>query len=56
MDSQELKAFTEFLRLADATNRRKPTFYESFAFKFVSSAAMFATSVATFRYFGDLLI
>lgn len=56
MDSQELKAFTEFLKMADSANRRKPSFYETFQFKLANSLSIFALSMVGFKYLGDLLI
>lgn len=55
MDNQELKAFSEFLKLAEAANKRKPSLYESYGFKFTSSLIVFGASIVGFRYFGDLL-
>lgn len=55
MDNQELKAFSEFLKLAEAANKRKPSLTDTFGFKVATSIFVFASSVIGFRYFGDLL-
>jgi hypothetical protein len=55
MDNQELKAFSEFLKLAESSGKRKQSLFETYEFKFASSVIMFGASIVGFRYFGDLL-